>query len=408
MNERLRPYALALSFVALSAPLACDSDEPKRPGSQGGAAGTSGPVAGAAGAAQGGTNSAGGASAGGASAGGISAGASSAGSAGEASSGAGGADGGGQGAGGARPITDPQVLPTTGDTKDVHDPFIVKDGATYYLFSTGDGVSVRTSPDLLTWKAAGRVFATKPSWITTTADNGTSNHLWAPEVRYFGGKFHLYYSASRFGSNSSCMGHATRTSLSSGAGWVDDGQAVLCSKEAVDDYNAIDPSPFEDESGQLWLAFGSFWSGLKLIRLNSDGRRDGPDLFSLSTRPHPPGAVEAPQLFYQGGFYYLFESVDSCCQGVDSTYKMMVGRSTSVSGPYLDKAGDALLADRAGTLLLEGNDRYRGPGHNAILVDGNRYYNVYHAYDADDAGAPYLRIADLIWGEDGWPITAGP
>jgi arabinan endo-1,5-alpha-L-arabinosidase len=403
MNERLRPYVLTLCFVASSAPLACGSDEPNRPGSQGGAAGTSGPVAGTAGAAHGGANTVSGTSPGG-----TSAGATSAGSAGEASSGGAGAEGGGQSVGGALPITDLRVLQTTGDTKDVHDPFIVKDGATYYLFSTGDGVSVRTSPDLLTWKTAGRVFASKPSWITTTADNGTSNHLWAPEVRYFGGKFHLYYSASKFGSNDSCMGHATRTSLTSGAGWVDDGQAVLCSKAGQHDYNAIDPSPFEDESGQLWLAFGSFWSGLKMIRLNADGRRDGPDLFALATRPHPPGAVEAPQLFYHDGFHYLFESVDSCCQGVDSTYKMMVGRSTSVTGPYLDKAGDGLLADRAGTLLLEGNDRYRGPGHNAILVDGDRYYNVYHAYDASDAGAPYLRIADLIWDEDGWPISAGP
>lgn len=402
MNERLRPCVLALSFVALSAPLACDSDEPNRPGSQGGAAGAVG-AAGTAGAAQGGAGSASGASAGGTS-GTSSAGASSAGSAGDASS-AGAA--GSQGAGGAPPIAEPQVLPTTGDTKDVHDPFIVKDGATYYLFSTGVGISVRTSSDLLTWKSAGRVFASKPSWVTTTAADNP-NHLWAPEVRYFGGKFHLYYSASSFGSNDSCMGHATRTSLSSGAGWVDDGQAVLCSKEGVDDYNAIDPSPFEDEGGQLWLAFGSFWSGLKMVRLSSDGRRDGPDLFSLSTRPHPPGAVEAPQLFYHDGFYYLFESVDACCKGVDSTYKMMVGRSSSVTGPYLDKAGDALLADQAGTLLLEGNDRYRGPGHNAILVDGDRYYNVYHAYDANDGGAPYLRIAELTWGEDGWPITAGP
>jgi arabinan endo-1,5-alpha-L-arabinosidase len=407
MNERLRLCVLTLSLVALSAPVACDSDEPKRPGSQGGAAGTSGPAAGTAGTAKGGADSASGASAGGTS-GTSAAGTSSAGTAGDTSAGGAGAEAGaGSGTGGAPAITDPRILPTAGDTKDVHDPFIVKDGATYYLFSTGVGVSVRTSSDLLTWKSAGRVFASKPAWITTTAADNP-NHLWAPEVRYFGGKFHLYYSASSFGSNNSCMGHATRTSLSSGAGWVDDGQPVLCSKAGQDDYNAIDPSPFEDEGGQLWLAFGSFWSGLKLIRLSSDGRRDGPDLFSLSTRPQPPGAVEAPQLFYQGGFYYLFESVDSCCKGVDSTYKVMVGRSSSVSGPYLDKAGDALLADQAGTLLLEGDDRYRGPGHNAILVDGDRYYNVYHAYDANNGGAPYLRIAELIWGEDGWPITAGP
>jgi arabinan endo-1,5-alpha-L-arabinosidase len=321
--------------------------------------------------------------------------------------GAAGIDGeGGQASAGAPSALPPEMLELNGAFVQVHDPAIVKDGDTFYLFSTGVGVSVRTSSDLVSWKGAGSVFSSKPSWITTT-DPGNPNHLWAPEVLYFGGKFHLYYSASRFGSNRSCIGHATRARLGSGAGWVEQGEPIICSNEVAgtDDFNAIDPNPFQDEEGKLWLSFGSFWGGIKLIRLDADGRRDGPDLFSLATRDNT--AVEAPHLFYHGGYYYLFESVDSCCQGAASTYKTMVGRSKSVTGPYLDAAGDA-LSDGGGTLLVEGGARFRGPGHNAILLDQGQHYNIFHAYDADSSGVPTLRIAQMGWNESGWPISAGP
>ncbi|RYZ05813.1 MAG: arabinan endo-1,5-alpha-L-arabinosidase [Myxococcales bacterium] len=310
----------------------------------------------------------------------------------------------GQAVGGSAP-DELTVLELSGATTQVHDPHIVKEGDTYYLFSTGKGISVRTSKDLRVWKGAGSVFPSKPSWVTTTAPDDP-NHLWAPEVRFFGGQFHLYYSASKFGSNQSCIGHATRASLASGS-WADQGDSLICSNQGgvSNDYNAIDPSPFEDEDGKLWLAFGSFWSGLKLIRLDEDGRRDGPDLFSLATRPNK--AVEAAQLVHHGEYYYLFESVDSCCQGASSTYKIMVGRSKNVSGPYVDAEGASLVAG-GGTLVLEGAGRWRGPGHNAVLVDEGRYYNVYHAYDAQSSGVPNLRIAEMTWSDEGWPVSAGP
>ncbi len=385
--------SLYVCVAALALPLACSSDDP--PGSSDAPVGDAG--AAAAGApAEGGVPSSGGTGQVGAGAPAEDGGAPA--SAGTSSAMA------GQGGSGAPPHV-PSVLELTGAITQVHDPAIVKDGDTFYLFSTGQGISVRSSKDLRVWKGAGSVFASKPSWVTTTAPNDP-NHLWAPEVRYFGGKFHLYYSASKFGSNQSCIGHATRASLSSGA-WVDQGDALICSNQGGDsnDYNAIDPNPFEDESGNLWLSFGSFWGGIKLIRLDEDGRRDGPDLFSLATRAND--AVEAPHLHYYDGYYYLFESVDSCCQGASSTYKIMVGRSKIVSGPYLDAEGK-LLSEGGGTLLLEGAGRWRGPGHNAIVVDQGRHYNVYHSYDADSSGVPNLRIAEMTWTDDGWPLSAGP
>lgn len=309
----------------------------------------------------------------------------------------------GVGGEGGEPSSPPAMLELTGDIRNVHDPSLVEAGGEYYLFSTGLGIQVRHSTDLHEWTLLDPVFSSEPSWITTT---GTENVLWAPEVRYYGGKYHLYYSASTFGSNRSCIGHATATELGPETSWVDQGQPVICSnlEESSDNWNAIDPNPVEDADGKLWLAFGSFWSGIKLIRLDADGKRDGPDLFSLSMRNN--AAVEAPHIVHHDGYYYLFESVDSCCQGSNSTYKIMVGRSTSITGPYTDRDGVELLAS-GGTLVLQGNERFRGPGHNAVLLVGDDYYNVYHSYDADDGGVPTLRIAPLSF-VDGWPISLGP
>jgi arabinan endo-1,5-alpha-L-arabinosidase len=296
----------------------------------------------------------------------------------------------------------PVSLDLTGTITQVHDPDIIEENGKFYLFSTGQGVQVRTSTDLRAWTAAGQVFASKPAWITTTAPSDP-NALWAPEVAYFGGKYHLYYAASSFGSQSSCIGHATRTSLASGS-WTDSGAATICSTTA-DNWNAIDPHPFLDEAGHGWLALGSFWTGLKLIRLDDNGNRDGPDFFSLATRNNT--AVEAAFIVFRAGYYYLFESVDYCCKGVNSTYKIMVGRSASVTGPYLDQTGTPLLSG-GGTLVLSSGTRWIGPGHNAILHTYGRDYNVYHSYDANSGGTPTLRISEMDWSSDGWPISAGP
>jgi arabinan endo-1,5-alpha-L-arabinosidase len=392
-------------LFAVGGVVACSSFEANGPVAAGGSGGSSGGAGHAGTNATGGTGAGGNTSNGGSSSGGANAGAPSSG-AGQGGTPASAGQGGDPGVGGegGNPSLPPAMLELTGDVQDVHDPSIVRAGDEFYLFSTGFGVQVRHSTDLHEWTLLDPVFSSEPSWITTT---GTDNILWAPEVRYFGGKYHLYYSASSFGSNHSCIGHATATELGPETNWVDQGQAVVCSNLGAtgDNWNAIDPSPFETPDGKLWLAFGSFWTGLKLIRLDADGKRDGPDLFSIATRNNT--AVEAPHLLYRDGYYYLFESVDSCCQGSNSTYKIMVGRSNSITGPYSDRDGLALLSG-GGTLVLQGGERFRGPGHNAILHVGDDYYNVYHSYDADDDGVPTLRIAPLSFDDSGWPISLGP
>ncbi len=163
--------------------------------------------------------------------------------------------------------------------------------------------------------------------------------LWAPDISFFGGSYRLYYSASTFGSNHSCIGHATRAALNAGS-WTDQG-AVICSDDG-DDWNTIDPNVTVDREGTAWLSFGSFWSGLQLIRLDAAGARVGDEMHTLATRREGGDAIEAPYIVRRCGYYYLFASFDRCCNGVSTTYNIRVGRSEAVRGAYVDRDGVAM------------------------------------------------------------------
>jgi arabinan endo-1,5-alpha-L-arabinosidase len=228
--------------------------------------------------------------------------------------------------------------------------------------------------------------------------------LWAPDISSFGGQYHLYYSASTFGSNSSCIGHATRASLGTGS-FADHGSVICSNHGSRDDWNAIDPNVIVDTEGTPWLAFGSFWSGIKAVRLDAQGARADDEVHALASRGG--GAIEAPFLVRRCGYYYLFVSFDRCCNGNASTYNIRVGRSAQVLGPYVDAEGVPML-EGGGTLLVSGDSRFHGPGHNAVLFDGDRAYNVFHAYDGNAGGASRLRVAELAFDQDGWPVSGGP
>ena len=289
-----------------------------------------------------------------------------------------------------------------------HDPVIAKDGDRFYVFTTGAHIPILCSKDMRQWEFCGRVFKDNPKWIGDAISGVTD--LWAPDISFFNGKWHLYYSASTFGKNRSLIGLATNTTLnpdSPNYKWVDEGLVV--ESKPSDDWNAIDPNLAMDESGQPWLAFGSYWSGIKLRKLNANTGKPASDarLYNIASRPHTngaPGAIEGAFITRRGGYYYLFASFDFCCRGTNSTYNIRVGRATTITGPYVDQAGVPML-DGGGTLVLQGSKRWKGPGHNAILKDGDTYWLVYHAYDNDVAGAPRLRIEPLSWSADGWPIA---
>ncbi|WP_329100444.1 family 43 glycosylhydrolase [Micromonospora sp. NBC_01699] len=303
------------------------------------------------------------------------------------------------------PGTPPAAYPgpgrVTGDTG-VHDPAVVKSPTGgYILVATGDNLAIKTSGDRTAWRDAGPVWPSGAPW--TVAYTGGGRNLWAPDISYRNGQFYLYYSASTFGSQRSAIFLATSPTGASGS-WTDRG-LVIESSTAVD-YNAIDPNLVVDAEGQWWLSFGSFWSGLKLIRLDpATGRRSTTDtaVRALATRPsNVGGAVEAPTIHRYGGYYYLFASFDRCCQGAQSTYRIMVGRSRTVTGPYLDRNGTSMTSG-GGTQVLAGHGSIHGPGHQAVIADSDADVLFYHYYA--DNGAALLGINLLGWDAAGWPYV---
>ncbi len=297
------------------------------------------------------------------------------------------------------------VAPSDNAVRHVHDPTIVRDGPDFYLFSTGPGIMVRRSSDLAHWAYIGRVFQEDvPAWARRDVPGASA--VWAPEVVRFGGRFHAYYTVSTYGSNRSIIGKASSKTLdprSPDYGWQDDGK--VAETRRGDDYNAIDACVAMDRGKPVGLALGSFWSGIKLVALDptTGVPKPGAPLTPIASRP-PPGAIEAPYLLRRGGYWYLFVSFDLCCRGVDSTYHIRVGRSRALEGPYTDRSGKPML-DSGGTLLLEAQGRWVGPGHCMVLVDRGREWLVHHAYDREAKGVPTLQVRPLTWDSDGWPAA---
>ena len=345
----------------------------------------------------------------------------------------------------------PQALTLSGQFAGTHDPSIAEDHGKYYVFATGaafppraDGSDVppppappgtagadkpqpekpktadlpqfpiRCSDDLHHWTRCGEVFPAIPAWIQQLSPK--TSELWAPDVSYFDGLYHLYYAFSAFGKNTSGIALATNETLdrtSPRYKWVDHG--LVLRSFASDNFNAIDPNLILDSKGGAWLSFGSFWSGIKMRRLD---RRTGllspsdAKTYSLASRaaanagPRNPDlppdneAVEAPFIFRHGAYYYLFVSWDLCCRGTKSTYRTMVGRSKSVTGPYLDREGKR-MEDGGGSPFLAANATWLGPGGESLLHLPTEDLIVFHAYSAK-SGRPSLQISTLGWRDD-WP-----
>ncbi|HMP84769.1 MAG TPA: family 43 glycosylhydrolase, partial [Verrucomicrobiota bacterium] len=236
---------------------------------------------------------------------------------------------------------------------------------------------------------------------------------WAPDVAYFNDRYHVYYSVSEWGTIDSVIGLATSPSLVSPV-WTDQGKVVqsdaiweIQPETDTTSYNCIDPAIFQDTNGTIWMVYGSYSDGIlvtqidpstgKRLNSNSIGTRianNGPNFFSNTT--------EGAHIHQRGGYYWLFLNFGGCCSGVNSTYNIRVGRSASVTGPYLDKSGVNMI-NGGGTMLLESTGRFIGPGHPAIFVESGTNWFTYHYYNGNANGAPTLGLNQLHWAEDGWP-----
>ena len=307
--------------------------------------------------------------------------------------------------------------PFVTDTPMVHDPVMAYEDSTYHIYATGMGIQHLTSQDRKSWTVQpSPVMSVIPKW-TMDSVPGFRLHVWAPDVIKYHGKWWLAYSCSTFGKNGSAIGLLSNRSLSFPV-WEDEG-CIVTSREKRDNWNAIDPNFVIDENDMPWMVWGSFWDGIQLARLDTTmhiakgekprtiARRYHPDFKPSEANPTSKyagtNAIEAPFIFKHGGYYYLFVSWDYCCRGAKSNYRVAVGRSKSVEGPYLDREGKDMLLG-GGTLFLEGDKQaFEAAGHCAAYTFGDEDIFVCHGYSIAHKGASILVQRPIVWSSDGWP-----
>jgi len=279
-----------------------------------------------------------------------------------------------------------------------HDPTLIREGSLWWSPHTGTGLQMKYSSDGLVWHQGVQIFPRELSWWRTYAPNMGSNDVWAPDIQYYNGRYYMFYCVSEFGKNNSAIGLVSCSSILKGD-WTDHGM-ILYSKQGVHSYNAIDPNMVIDAEGKPWLAFGSWFDGIHIVRLNASTMKPSGTIYSIA---YKSGGIEAPSIVYHNGYYYLFVSFGVCCQGVNSTYRIAYGRSTSITGPYVDKNG-VDMRNGGGSILDSGNSRWIGPGGQDIYKHSSNSGLVIarHAYDAWNNGTPTLLISDLYI-SNGWP-----
>jgi arabinan endo-1,5-alpha-L-arabinosidase len=288
----------------------------------------------------------------------------------------------------------------------LHDPStIVRDQDEYWIFYTGRDIRSYRSKDLVQWKPGPTVFTNALSWIPATIpENRNGRDFWAPDIIHLTNRYLLYYSVSSFGKNTSAIGLATNPTLNPADPafqWTDHGVVIQSSPR--DNFNAIDPALFQDPDGSLWMSFGSFWGGIKMIELNPEtGKRIAPDS-KIYTLAHSD-AIEAPFIYRHANQYYLFLNWGFCCRGTNSTYEIRVGRSDKVTGPYLDRTGKDLLRG-GGTPVLATEDVFIGPGHPGIWREGDKFWFSFHFYNGAQRGRSTYALRPLTWDAEGWPAV---
>ena len=300
-------------------------------------------------------------------------------------------------------------------SKGVADPNVFRDpkDGKFYLYSTvtgNDWMPIFSSDDLVNWEYRKNAFqnATKPSW-------NSDNAFWAPEMRYVNGKYVLYYSWAKM--NGIAQSHTNVVTADTPLGTYStkfpngafEGSIQLLSNEEFG-ANCIDQFYYE-ENGRKFLFYGSF-NGIWVVELTDDGLavKRGADNKPVFWEKVCGNAFEGTNIYKKGEYYYLFASIGACCAGANSNYEVVVGRSNSLFGPYVDKKGKGML-ENAWEPVVDGGDRSKwvGPGHNSILVvdDEGTEWMIYHSYgywDGSFKGRNCI-LDRLQWTEDGWPYV---
>ncbi len=291
----------------------------------------------------------------------------------------------------------------------LHDPStIVRCDETYYVFSTGPNLPFHTSSNGVTWLRGGQVMDGIPASVKTYVPKNNGTEVWAPEIIHRNGLFYLYYSVSRWGEPCSAIGLLTNPTLDPKAPahrWTDRGMVVHSVVGSPAGLNAIDPGICQAPDGRLWMVYGSYHGPVRVVELDPQtGLRIRPD----SPEWDVASRAEAANIIHRAGYFYLFINRGSCCQGIKSTYHMLVGRAREVTGPYLDRAGRDLAADGGSPFLASAGTRV-GPGHFGWWVEnGVEQFSIHYEGDREQDGRPFLSIQPLHWTADGWPVAGPP
>jgi arabinan endo-1,5-alpha-L-arabinosidase len=275
------------------------------------------------------------------------------------------------------------------------DPTVIQSpNGSFYLYATEDlrNTPILKSSDLVNWQLTGRAFTneTRPTFEP-------KGGLWAPDINYINGKYVLYYSMSVWGGEQTC-GIGIAVSENPEGLFTDQGKLFRSSEIGVQ--NSIDPFYIE-ENGKKFLFWGSF-HGIYGIELSSDGLSVKPG----ATKKHIAGtAYEGTYIHKKDGYYFLFASVGSCCEGINSTYKTVVGRSVNLFGPYTDKAGKPMMENHH-AVVIQGDDKFAGTGHNSEIITDKigRSWIFYHAVDKSNPKGRKLMLDEVKW-VDGWPTV---
>lgn len=282
--------------------------------------------------------------------------------------------------------------------KNSPDPTILRaDDGSFYLYATENtrNVPIYHSTDLVNWNLLGTAFTdeTRPKW-------NAKGMIWAPDINKIGDKYVLYYAKSVWGGEWEA-GVGVAVANSPQGPFTDCGNIIDSRKIGIQ--NCIDPFYIED-GGHRYLFWGSF-HGIYGAELTADGLSLKPD---SKPRKVAGSFMEGAYIQRRGGYYYLFGSAGTCCEGAKSTYRVTVGRSKNLFGPYVDKKGQLLL-DNHYEVVLQRNERVAGPGHNAEIVtdDAGTDFLIYHGFKTDKPRDGRVVYMDRIDWVDSWPYIQG-
>ena len=276
------------------------------------------------------------------------------------------------------------------------DPTIIKaqDGY-FYLYATENtrNTPIYRSKNLVDWTFSGTAFtdATRPTFEP-------KGGLWAPDIEYINGQYVLYYSMSVWGGEWTCGIGVAVASKPEGP-FTDKGMLFRSNEIGVQ--NSIDQFYIE-ENGHKYLFWGSF-RGIYATELSEDGL----SLKNDAEKKQIAGtAFEGTYIYKKDGYYYLFASVGTCCEGIKSTYQLVVGRSQSLFGPYFDKTGKNMM-DNGYSLVIGSSDRFVGNGHCSEIVqdDSGNDWIFYHGVDTQNPQGRVLMLDQVRWDKEGWPYV---